>query len=138
MFAGIGKNGQLVSISRSLGIVFVRMGNAPDSYGEVPTLFCNQIWQKLNDVMCNTTSISKLQQSDDNISIYPNPFTNKIFRQNTSGNEIYILINSMGQTIWTGKNIENQDFSYLTNGLYIIKVKLKNSTQTFKLIRINP
>ncbi len=52
MFAGIGKNGQIVSISRSTGLVVVRMGDAPSNFGEVPTIFCDQIWQKLTEAMC--------------------------------------------------------------------------------------
>jgi hypothetical protein len=36
MYAGIGKNGQLVCISPSLGIVLIRMGNTPSTLGEVP------------------------------------------------------------------------------------------------------
>lgn len=56
MFAGIGKNGQLVSISRSRGLVFVRMGNPPNSpISEVSTLFCNQIWKKINELGCCNT-----------------------------------------------------------------------------------
>lgn len=52
MFAGIGKNGQILCISKSTGLVVVRMGDAPSNFGEVPTQFCDQIWQKLMEAMC--------------------------------------------------------------------------------------
>ena len=58
MFAGLGKNGQILSVSKSLGLVLVRMGNQATS-GAVPTQFCNSIWEKLNSVMCNATSINE-------------------------------------------------------------------------------
>lgn len=51
MYAAIGKNGQIVSIAPSKGLVVVRMGNADE--GEVPFLLCDNIWQRLNYVMCN-------------------------------------------------------------------------------------
>lgn len=52
MYAAIGKNGQIVSIAPSKGLVVVRMGNADE--GEVPFLLCNNIWERLNYVMCNS------------------------------------------------------------------------------------
>ncbi len=55
MFAAIGKNGQIVSIAPSKGLVVVRMGNDPGE-GEVPFLLCDNIWQRLNLVMCNSTA----------------------------------------------------------------------------------
>jgi CubicO group peptidase (beta-lactamase class C family) len=54
MYAAIGKNGQIVSIAPSKGLVVVRMGNADE--GEVPFLLCNSIWERLNYVMCNSTA----------------------------------------------------------------------------------
>ena len=54
MYAAIGKNGQIVSIAPSKGLVVVRMGNADE--GEVPFLLCDDIWQRLNYVMCNSTA----------------------------------------------------------------------------------
>jgi len=54
MFAAIGKNGQLLCIAPSRGLVVVRMGEEPGG-GEVPFTLCDNIWQRLNYVMCNTT-----------------------------------------------------------------------------------
>lgn len=53
MYAAIGKNGQIISIAPSKGLVVIRMGNADE--GEVPFLLCNSIWERLNYVMCNST-----------------------------------------------------------------------------------
>jgi CubicO group peptidase (beta-lactamase class C family) len=54
MYAGIGKNGQIVSIAPSLGLVVVRMGEAPGDFTEVPFTLCNKIWENLNYVMCSS------------------------------------------------------------------------------------
>jgi hypothetical protein len=41
----------------------------------------------------------------------------------------------MGQIIWTGKNIDQQDFSYLQNGLYFLNVTNQNGMQCIKLVK---
>ncbi|MFT3681338.1 MAG: serine hydrolase domain-containing protein [Ferruginibacter sp.] len=53
MYAAIGKNGQIISIVPSQGLVVVRMGE--ESGSEVPFLLCDNIWQRLNYVMCSST-----------------------------------------------------------------------------------
>ncbi len=53
MYAAIGKNGQIVSVVPSKGLVVIRMGNDPGE-GEVPFLLCDNLWQRLNYVMCNS------------------------------------------------------------------------------------
>jgi CubicO group peptidase (beta-lactamase class C family) len=74
MFAGLGKNGQVVSISPSKGIVMVRMGNPPGGTGsEVPSQLCDQVWQKLNEVMCNSSGIADAVQGTSVLKVYPNP-----------------------------------------------------------------
>ena len=50
---------------------------------------------------------------------------------NKSEEENYTFINYCGEIIWSGKNIENHDFSYLSTGVYFLKVNNK----TIKLIK---
>ncbi len=52
MFAALGKNGQIISIVPSRGLVMVRMGEEPGGT-EVSFQLCDLIWQRLNDVICN-------------------------------------------------------------------------------------
>ena len=73
MFAGLGKNGQIVSVSPSQGLVVIRMGNQPDSQNsDVTPQFCNQIWGKLNDAIYNRTAVTKISESVSEARIYPN------------------------------------------------------------------
>jgi CubicO group peptidase (beta-lactamase class C family) len=51
VYAALGKNGQFLNVSPSEGLVFIRMGNAPDN-SLVPFVLNDQIWEKLNYVMC--------------------------------------------------------------------------------------
>jgi len=74
-------------------------------------------------------------KNEEKYFIYPNPFTTTINIKNNGQNIFYKLINSNGQTVWTGKQINNQDFSWMTNGLYILIIYNNNSAYTKKLIK---
>lgn len=135
MFAGLGKNGQIVSISNSLGLVVVRMGNQATS-GEVPTQLCNSIWEKLNSVMCNATSINETISYTKAISIFPNPANTEINIVLPSNDNIQIEItNAMGQLIIKDQNKNKIDISNLPNGLYFISVRQGQQSYTQKLIK---
>lgn len=134
MFAAMGKNGQFINVVPSQNLVYIRMGNMPDGT-EVPFLLNDSIWQRLNLVMCNTNSIS--QNPDlQNIAIpYPNPFTHKIQVANLTETASFELKNIYGEMLFEGKNIENEDFSHLSAGIYFLMVKNKQHVQSFKLIK---
>jgi CubicO group peptidase (beta-lactamase class C family) len=136
MFAGLGKNGQIVSVSRSKGLVVIRMGVAPGNFGEVPTQFCNQIWVLLNEIMCNGTSIDESKSYQPIVSIYPNP-ANTILSVDISANEILEIkiINLLGETILTSSHQKNIDVSGLKNGIYIIKLRLGENMYTQKFVK---
>jgi len=69
------------------------------------------------------------------IQCYPNPLMNKIHLINTKGDETYVLINTIGLRIWSGKEIEKQDFSGLIPGLYFLRVQSQNPVQLIKIIK---
>jgi len=70
-FNAMGKNGQLINISPSTGLVLVRMGELPGGLF-VPNLYNDEIWQHLNAVMCSTTAISTFA-GGGRLQLYPNP-----------------------------------------------------------------
>ena len=80
---------------------------------------------------CLTTGIENSIESNSKIEVFPNPFLDKINLKNTSENEFLILEDYFGKVIWSGRNIENHDFSYISNGLYFLKV----DNYTIKLIK---
>jgi hypothetical protein len=80
---------------------------------------------------CLTTGIENSIESNSKIEVFPNPFLDKINVKNTSENEFLILEDYFGKVIWSGRNIENHDFSYISNGLYFLKV----DNYTIKLIK---
>ena len=68
------------------------------------------------------------------IIVFPNPFRSKIQIKNGIGNEDYKLQNQFGQTLFFGKDIENQDFLILPNGIYFLEIYGKENF-TIKLIK---
>jgi len=81
------------------------------------------------------TGVNEMKDQNTSSQFYPNPFTDRIFVNNTNGMEEYVLTNICGQTIWNGKHIEQQDFSGLRSSVYFITVKDLNSIHTTKLIK---
>ena len=91
------------------------------------------MWQFFQNytTSCLTSGIENFNETNIKIEAFPNPFSNKINLTNTTGNENFTLINYFGQVIWTGKNIEQQDFSYLTKGFYLLRI----DNRTIKLVK---
>ena len=133
MIAGLGRDGQIVSISQSSGLVFVRMGEAPSSTSSVPTIFCNQIWQKINELDC-TLEINN--QERNKIAIGPNPATNTISISNIESEKYSVEIFDMiGNSILKVSNQSTIDISFLASGIYLVNVQQGNQRQTQKLIK---
>jgi hypothetical protein len=85
---------------------------------------------------CGTTvGVENPQMSVNKIKLYPNPFNSSINISGAIGSEFYSLTNLFGQMIWSGNNIEQQDFSSLTSGIYFLTIAQDNDRQTFKLIK---
>jgi CubicO group peptidase (beta-lactamase class C family) len=121
MFAGIGKNGQIISVSKSLGLVVIRMGNQVNS-GEVPTQLCNKIWEKLQAAMCQQVEVNELNLEKDNVFGYTKGSELILTLPSDENNEIEIC-NTAGQPLLNAHNVSAIDISKLTDGLYFLVVK---------------
>lgn len=69
------------------------------------------------------------------ISAFPNPFTNRIHIKNAAGSEVYTLHSIYGKLLFTGTNIEQHDFSSLTQGIYFLTVKNTTGQQIIQLTK---
>jgi CubicO group peptidase (beta-lactamase class C family) len=147
MYAALGKNGQILCVSKSKGLVVVRMGDAPGSFGEVPTVFCDQMWLKLNEVMCNSTSITNVPNETSKVLFFPNPFDDEItLNFNTIKTKpIKLTINdAIGKVVYF-KNIQNvigentiiiNEMIGLKSGIYFAQLTDENGfNETIKLIK---
>lgn len=70
-----------------------------------------------------------------NLEVYPNPFASVINIRNNTGNEYYELVNSIGEVIYCGKNIDLQEFIELAKGIYFLKV-IDKEIYTIKLVKM--
>ncbi len=89
------------------------------------------------NTLLSKTDICKLKVGTEDkalnfINAFPNPFENYINIENAEGNETYELSNQLGQVFFKGKNIENQDFSPLANGVYFLKI---NEKKVLKMVK---
>ena len=125
MFAAIGKNGQIISVSKSTGIVLVRIGNAPDEKGEVPTQFCDKLWEVFNRLMCYQTTATPDLAASSPVSIYPNPANGTITIQVPSDVDNYTIsiYTTTGQPILKENNLHKIESQTLPKGIYIVHIQ---------------
>lgn len=145
MYAALGKNGQILNVCPSKGIVFVRMGDRPDDQFFISTIFNNEIWQYLNEIMDEGTSVSE-DKSDLNIS--PNPASEYIeisfdrwtplARWSPSGyikiyNTFGVLVLSDVLHLGDVGHLKRIDISHLPIGIYFLQVG--NYSAKFVVVR---
>ena len=124
MYSALGKNGQFINIVPSQNIVLVRMGDAP-GVGEVPFLFNDSIWERMQDVMCGTTEINSDSEKFMLSKIYPNP-TSGYITLYANKNSTYKLFNSLGKEISRGQLLKGEnsiDLSRFENATYFIQLE---------------
>lgn len=99
IYAAMGKNGQIINVSPSTGLVVVRMGNLPGDLF-VPNVYNNDIWEYLNAVLCTPTSVEAVNNEGD-LKLYPNPVKEQLtiaLPAGTNAADLWIL-DAVGRTI---------------------------------------
>lgn len=134
LFAALGKNGQLINISPSQNIVFIRMGEAPSTTSLVPNVYNNDIWIRINELNCTTATNDF---SNDDFIINQND--NELFinqKNNSNENKQITLYNSNG-TIITSESFNSDFYSVripsIVAGIYFIKITSKHNSFTKKI-----
>jgi CubicO group peptidase (beta-lactamase class C family) len=123
MYSALGKNGQIINIVPSMGLVMIRMGNADGS--PVPTTYNNSIWQKFNEIiLCEPTSNQENTVQND-IHIFPNPAHDRIFIESKfdlqqADIQIFNRFGEKQNVVLKNNFIETNAFQ---NGFYFIKIK---------------
>ena len=119
MIAALGKNGQFINVVPSLGLVLIRMGDAPDN-SLVPTSLNIQIWERLVRVIAPSTHVA-LRTSDalpGELSLYqnsPNPFNPSTvirYRLATSGQVRLTISDILGRELATMVDAVQQPGTY--------------------------
>lgn len=124
MFAAMGKNGQLINVVPSEGLVVVRMGNSPDN-SLVPVLFQDEMWAFISDLACTATSVETTHPVA--LTLSPNPASDKILIEHHGSQIQRGEIRSLtGQIIKEWTNLEEVSLEGLSPGLYFIRVQIED------------
>jgi len=92
---------------------------------------CGQYIQLTNSTRpCIVTGLMDINKVS-HLKVFPNPFTKYIQIENLKPNFIVELYNSIGVKIYAGTQIELQDFSSLTKGIYFIRIE----NSTYKIVK---
>ena len=134
MFSGIGKNGQLVSVAKSKGLVMVRMGNNPNT-GEVSIALLDSIWRKLNDAMCTSTGINEPNKIAT-VRIYPNPANDILYIHSNENIRYSVSVSSYdGKDILRFEDATSIDISSFSKGVYFLRIQMKNESRVIRFIK---
>lgn len=138
VFAALGKDGQVINVSPSKNIVFIRIGDAPDVSNFVPNIYNNSIWIKILNLNC-PSSVNEKTQDFSKLIIYNNQtkkltiknktleYFNEISLYNINGNHL--------NTYKISKIIDNSiDLSHLNSGVYLVNYKSNNTFHTQKIL----
>jgi hypothetical protein len=89
---------------------------------------CGEMSNLLSNSAFCTASVATGEPivNQNGFTVYPNPFENQIQLTPAQGNTRVKLFNTLGQTIYVGQNIENQDFSGLARGIYLLYTEGKS------------
>lgn len=119
MFMALGKNDQKIHVVPSLGLVVIRMGNNAYQSSLVPITLDNEIWKKLNFIICDNTSTNNIQLKKDDINIYPNPTSSDITVQykNMKEGDIVKISDLIGKEILKINIHSNNSQSIILNQL---------------------
>lgn len=73
--------------------------------------------------------------SIDDLAVYPNPFSNQLHFNLEMNTADFWLADLKGQRIFEGKDIQQQDFSSLEPGTYLLTIRKERQIKTVKVIK---
>lgn len=118
MYAALGKNDQKIYVVPSEGLVVVRQGNNAGPVVAAASSFDNQLWMRLSDMECLTSTVANIPSED--WTALPNPATEQL--QVTAEKPVrrLQLLNLHGQVLRmvAGAKINVAD---LPPGLYLLR-----------------
>ena len=131
MYAAEGKNGQIINVVPSEGLVLVRMGSTMGN-SLIGTQYNDTIWQYMNRLTC-VLGVNDHQL--ESIQISPNPSTGLIYLSDLKGDEELELKNQQGQSV-PFQQIGNEiSLKNLQSGVYFLTIHKENQAKTFRVIR---
>ena len=132
----LGKNGQMINVVPSQGIVVVRMGDAPGESFPVPYIFNNDFWAYLNDIFCTPTAIEP-SDTPNLTTLYPSPASDQV-RVATNGR----TLRSLGVYAADGRRTNATlqcdviDVSGLATGTYVVHLLFADGTASKQRLQV--
>ena len=123
LFMALGRDGQQIHVVPSQNIVWIRMGDAPNT--QVPLVsfdLGNDIWKMINKLNCTNVSVKQSHGQFQDI-VFPNP----VYRGHSINIETGLLIDYLGRTFLISQGLIPAN---LRPGFYY----LQNQGRTQKLI----
>jgi hypothetical protein len=97
------------------------------------TYLCNEMFNLVgNGIACMALNTDAFLNTNE-VFVIENPFNTNIIINTISNEDTYVLYSIKGEKIKEGKDISNQDFSYLASGTYLVKLVTQN--KVFKIIK---
>jgi CubicO group peptidase (beta-lactamase class C family) len=120
MVAALGRNGQILNVVPSKGLVVLRMGDAPGGGGiaEVPNVFCNDIWKRLNAAMCASTPLNETAGQQARMYYRPESRILAVEFENEPGQFSVELYDAMGRRVLQTFNERQTDLAGLNDGIF--------------------
>jgi arylsulfatase A-like enzyme len=94
---------------------------------------CNEMANLVGSGITCTALNTDTFLNTNEIFVIENPFNTNIIINTVSNEDTYVLYSIKGEKIKEGKDISNQDFSYLASGTYLVKLVTQN--KVFKIIK---
>ena len=101
------------------------------SYSEWETDLAAQVFQW----ECGQIATGDIVDAPTRAGVFPNPFSDHLALLNGTGEEIYVLRDPVGRSIWMGPHIERENLADLPEGLYLLSVTGPALGMTFRLIK---
>lgn len=137
LYAALGKDGQILNVVPSQGLVVVRMGNAPGTEDLVPSLLNDDIWEYINELPCSPNAIPENATAQELFSIQRNENSNEwIISSELIQDFQWKVFNISGQKILEGRNETRVSLNSLRSGIYLLRIqKLGQEPFVFKLFK---
>ena len=118
MIAALGKNDQKIYVVPSQNMVVVRMGNDAGVSLAGPSSFDNELWQRINGLVC-TTGMDL--EATPTVTLYPNPARHSFKLEGINGH--VAILNLQGQVVKSWAEAQDEyPLDDLPRGAYIVRV----------------
>ncbi|RZK11405.1 MAG: T9SS type A sorting domain-containing protein [Flavobacterium sp.] len=78
--------------------------------------------------------LSVPEKEMESVMLYPTVTSGKLYVKNPNGNTDYMIYNSIGQLVQSGKTDHQIDIQNKTTGIYFVTLKKENASKVFKIV----